>query len=122
MTRPVKKSESLEIRIPHAAKAAFMDRCRAEGTSASEALRGYIDRRLAEPEGKPSRVWLRVGAGAVAAFGLAGAALPSLAGPLERAGFERLDANRDGALSPAELGRLDRDGDGKVSFAEYRRR
>ena len=49
--RKLKKSESLEIRIPYPTKLAFMARCQAEGVSASEALRGFIDGQLdaAEP-------------------------------------------------------------------------
>ena len=124
MARPVKKSESLEIRIPHAAKAAFMERCRADGASASETLRGFIDDHLAAaPAPAPRRLSrVRLAAGLVAAVGLGATALPSLARPLERAGFDQLDADRDGRLSPAEFARLDRDRDGAVSFAEFRRR
>ena len=44
--RPPKKSESLEIRIPYPTKQAFMERCREEGVSASEVLRGLIETRL----------------------------------------------------------------------------
>ena len=123
MARPLKKSESLEIRIPHATKLAFMERCRAEGASASETLRGFIDGWLAAAAPAPRRrSRLRLAAGLVAAVGLGATALPSLARPLERAGFDQLDADRDGRLSPAEFARLDRDGDGAVSFAEFRRR
>ena len=51
MTEPrrLKKSESLEIRIPHPTKEAFMARCRADGRSASEALRAFIDQQLEAP-------------------------------------------------------------------------
>ena len=42
--RPPKKSESLEIRIPYPTKQAFMAHCRAEGRSASEELRAFIER------------------------------------------------------------------------------
>ena len=111
MPRPDKKSESLEIRIPHATKAAFMERCRAEGTSASQTLRGFIEAHLspsaATPAAQPPRPrrWLRAGAGAAAALGLAATAVPSLARPLERAEFKRLDLDRNGALASAEFAR-----------------
>ena len=47
-TRPVKKSECLEIRLPYEAKGAFMDKCRQEGRSASESLRAYIEQQIAQ--------------------------------------------------------------------------
>ena len=107
MARPVKKSESLEIRIPHATKAAFMTRCRAEGASASETLRGFIEAHLQDERARPSRrnrhTAVRVAAGLTAALGLAATALPSLARPLERAQFEALDADGDGGLDAEEL-------------------
>lgn len=45
--RAPKKSENLELRLPHATKHAFMAQCRREGRSASEVLRGFIDTYLA---------------------------------------------------------------------------
>lgn len=47
--RRLKKSESLEVRIPYPTKQAFMARCRADGVSASESVRGFIEGRLAAP-------------------------------------------------------------------------
>lgn len=44
--RPLKKSETVEIRLPHATKTAFMDKCRTEGRTASEAIRRFIDSEL----------------------------------------------------------------------------
>jgi hypothetical protein len=38
-----KKSETLEIRLSHPTKQAFMARCRAEGCSASQKIRDYIE-------------------------------------------------------------------------------
>src|ERR1700761_765042 len=46
--RGPKKSETLEIRLPYALKQAFMARCQAQGRSASEALRGFIEQALIE--------------------------------------------------------------------------
>ena len=48
--RGPKKSEPIEIRLPYAAKQAFMARCRARGVSASQALRGFIDGEIALDE------------------------------------------------------------------------
>jgi hypothetical protein len=104
--RKLKKSESLEIRIPYPTKQAFMARCRDEGRSASEALRAFIDGELAGP--KPARrtfSW-RLAAGAAIAAVMAAAAMPSLARPgLNAAEFAALDANHDGALTYAEFQR-----------------
>lgn len=110
-TRKLKKSESLEIRIPYPTKEAFMARCRAEGRSASEALRDFIESQIT-PSGdttRPSRKpWrLLVVAGLAAAMGAV--AVPSLARVVQappaahlRAEFVRMDANRDGVVDFGE--------------------
>ncbi len=43
MTRPEKKSEAIEIRVPHDTKQQFMDACKADERTASEVLRNAID-------------------------------------------------------------------------------
>jgi hypothetical protein len=48
--RRQKKNDTLEIRLPQETKQAFMDQCRAEGRSASEAMRMFIEERLARPD------------------------------------------------------------------------
>ncbi len=148
--RGPKKSETLEIRLPHALKQAFMDRCRQDGRSASEALRAFIERDLTAPRRPQRRLrWAAVG---LAAAGLAGVAAPSLARPSLPAQFARLDADRDGrlslrefergasieitvgpgaahALAPAdrdalvrrEFGRIDANRDGEIALDEFRR-
>ncbi len=103
--RKLKKSESLEVRIPYPTKLAFMARCRDEGRSASEAVRAFIDGQL---EGtrppRPRRPTWRLMAGAAIAAAVGAAAVPSLARPdLRAAEFARLDANRDGVVSYAEF-------------------
>ena len=118
--RKLKKSETLEIRLPHPTKQAFMARCRAEGRSASEDVRGFIESRLA-PAPAASRLRVRLLAGLLAALALGAVAAPSLARPDPKADFRRLDADGDGRVTPAELARLDADRDGGVSLAEYRR-
>jgi hypothetical protein len=120
-SRRLKKSESLEVRIPHPTKLAFMARCRADGVSASEAVRGFIDGRLAATPKAGPRRGFRLAAGLLAAAAMGAMAAPSLARPGPAADFARLDLNGDGKVTPAEFARLDRDGDGKVSFEEYRR-
>ena len=123
-TPRLKKSETLEIRLPYPTKLAFMASCRAEGRSASEALRHFIDGHL-DGGAKPARraYLLRSGrliAGAMIAAAMGAVALPSLARPTLRAEFDRLDLNGDRAISFAEFARLDTNHDGKVSFAEFR--
>jgi len=109
--RKLKKSESLEIRIPYPTKLAFMARCRADGVSASEAVRGFIDGRL-EPVAARPRKAPRLLIGGLIAAAVGAIAVPSLAGPAVAAGlardlvskvaFERIDANHDGVISYAE--------------------
>jgi hypothetical protein len=120
----LKKSETLEIRLPYSTKLAFMESCRSEGRSASEALRHFIDGHLegappARPAVRRSRHLL---AGALVAAAVGAIALPSLARPGLQAGFDRLDLNGDKAISLAEFAQLDTNHDGKVSFAEFRAR
>jgi hypothetical protein len=148
--RGPKKSETLEIRLPHALKLAFMARCRDEGRSASETLRGYIDHALAEPRQPNGRLrWAAVG---LAAVSLGAVAAPSLARPSLPAQFARLDADHDGLVSLAEFeqgasvqitfgpgaaraltaadresllrhefGRIDANRDGEIALDEFRR-
>jgi hypothetical protein len=109
--RRLKKSESLEIRIPYPTKQAFMARCQADGVSASEALRGFIDGQLA-PAAPARRKAPRLVIGALIAAAVGAIAAPTLAGPAVAAGlardlvskvaFERIDANHDGVISYAE--------------------
>lgn len=108
--RAPKKSESLEIRLPYPAKQAFMARCQAQGVTASEALRGFIDGQI-EPARRPAARpvsrrahWI---AGALIAAAVGAVAVPSLALPAlsHAASFEQLDANHDGVLSKAEFER-----------------
>jgi hypothetical protein len=117
-TPRLKKSETLEIRLPYPTKLAFMARCRDEGRSASEALRGFIDGQIEVR--RPARGARHLAVGALIAAAVGAIALPSLAHPALRSDFDRLDLNGDHAISLAEFARLDTDHDGKVSFAEFR--
>jgi hypothetical protein len=112
-TRPPKKSESLEIRIPYPTKQAFMARCRDEGRSASEVLRGLIELNLADETtevAKAARRRFRLIAGTLIALAVGAVAVPSLArAPHEaqsRRAFERLDADHNGVVSYQEFRRL----------------
>lgn len=120
MDRPLKKTETIEIRLPHETKLAFMARCKADGVSASEALRGFIGSRLEAEAAASSRApsrdpaftapagWrkrLQLGAGLAVALGAAATALPSLAASVDRIGFAQLDADGSGGVSLPELSR-----------------
>lgn len=97
--RPPKKSETLEIRLPHAAKVAFMDRCRAEGLTASEVVRDLIEREA--PRSRRTMKRWQAALLAVAGLVIGAAAAPSIAQALpgSRAAFDQIDANRDGLIS-----------------------
>ena len=105
-----KKSETLEVRLPYAAKTAFMARCRDDGHTASEAVRGFVERELEAGADRSRRLRLRgwqALAAALAGLAVGAAAAPSLAHttPMSRAAFDRLDRNHDGALSFDEFHR-----------------
>ena len=57
-----------------------------------------------------------------AALAVGATALPSLAGQVDRSGFERFDLDHSGAITLSEFARLDRNGDGVVGLDEFRRR
>ena len=107
MTRPSspKKSETLEIRLPFSTKERFMARCRDDGRSASEAVRGFIEDQI---EGRTrsmrSRAW-PFAIAAAAGLALGAVAAPSLAKASGQTAFEQLDANGDGVVTRSEYAR-----------------
>ena len=109
--RPPKKSETLEVRLPHAVKQAFMARARTQGRTASAVLREFVDSYLAgasPPEARPmiKRYLKPAAATTAAASALALYALtPSAvaAAPDLKSVFAELDRDRDGAISSAEF-------------------
>ncbi len=100
--RPPKKSETLEVRLPHAAKVAFMARCRAVGLTASEVVRDLIEAEAPKP--RPAMRW-QAALLAIAGLIVGAVAAPSIAQALpgSRASFDQMDANRDGVISFAEF-------------------
>jgi hypothetical protein len=108
-SRPLKKSETLEVRLPYATKLAFMARCREQGRTASEMVRRFIEREV-DAAGPARRSRLRIWqalAAALAGLAVGAVAAPTLARPAlnSRAVFERLDRNHDGVLSYDEFRR-----------------
>ncbi|CAN5403914.1 EF-hand domain-containing protein [soil metagenome] len=100
--RPLKKSETLEVRLPFETKTAFMARCQDDGRSASDAVRGFIERELSPPRRVRMRGWQALAA-ALAGLAIGAVAAPSLAQTATgHAAFETLDRNHDGVLTPAE--------------------
>lgn len=107
-TRPPKKSETIEIRLPHETKAAFTARCAREGRTVSEAMRGFIEGELAaRPAKRPGLQGWQMILAALMGLAIGGVAAPSLAHPAAnaRAVFEQLDRNHDGVLSYDEFSR-----------------
>lgn len=107
MTRPPssKKSETLEVRLPFVTKERFMARCRDDGRSASEAVRGFIEGELeGRARSRRSRVW-QVLVAATAGLALGAMAAPSLAKASGQTAFEQLDRNGDGVLTKVEYER-----------------
>lgn len=109
-SRPPKKSETLEIRLPHATKLAFMERCKSDGVTASQAVRGFIEEQTIAPVrvGRPSG-WIQALAALTAGLAIGAAAAPSLAQSStpstssRDAAFDQLDKNRDGVLTQREF-------------------
>lgn len=102
MTNP-KKSETIEVRLSHADKTAFMARCRAGGRTASDAIRLFIESQIA-PQPRRLPHWRMIAAAAVGAVLGVGVAAPSLAHAASNArpSFEQLDRNHDGVIDAAE--------------------
>jgi hypothetical protein len=102
--RPLKKDETVEVRLSHAAKTAFMARCKVEGRTASEAIRCFIDAELSQTTRRSVPAgWRQLAAAALAGLALGAVAVPALAQshatPSSRAAFDRLDRNHDGVVS-----------------------
>ncbi len=107
MMRAPKKSDTIEVRLPHAVKRAFMEQCRAEGRTASDVVRGFVEARLTGEPPRPSLAhrWFRplAAAGMIGAIGLAMPAAVTAA-PDFRPSYAAFDTNHDGVLTPDEFG------------------
>jgi hypothetical protein len=104
----LKKTETIELRLPYETKQAFMARCHAAGRSASEELRGFIAGYVNDGARKRvdrKRLAIRVGLVFVALAAATAVAEPALARASVSASFERIDANHDGKISFAEFAR-----------------
>lgn len=138
MKREEKKSETLEVRLPHSQKAEFMALASQKGETASGLIRTFIDDYIAEARltEKPNPVQEfamtvlhnRIKSAALAASAALSVfvvtALPSSA---DESAFDKLDANKDGVLTRGEIASgydakviklLDTDGSNSVSRAE----
>jgi Ca2+-binding EF-hand superfamily protein len=107
---PAKKSDKLEVRLPHATKQAFLQRCRAEGRSASEAVRGFIDSYPARPltqKELPMNLRPALAYAAATAALIIGVVTPtatsSRAAPDFKAIFNGIDSNHDGKVTKEEM-------------------
>jgi Ca2+-binding EF-hand superfamily protein len=129
--RRIKKSETLEVRIPYETKQAFLTACREDGTTASEVVRESVQTYLDErerpiPQEKRTlvmklpqpvrRYGLRAAAGGAIAVGFTVlAVLPSAASPDFAALFKTMDANGDGVLTAEEFAGSRRDGNNQTT-------
>ncbi|MEM1035549.1 MAG: hypothetical protein AAGI14_02185 [Pseudomonadota bacterium] len=137
MTKRKKKSETLDIRLPHEQKQAFMSAVRSNEETASEAIRGFIADYVSKTGVtehinpvqdltmtlKQHRL-KTLGTVVAASCGLSLiAAMPTAAA----SPFDRLDKNKDGVLTEGEIleghdadiiAKLDTDGSGGVSPEE----
>jgi Ca2+-binding EF-hand superfamily protein len=112
MTWFPKKTEKLEVRLSTETKQAFLARCRSEGRSASETLRGFIDDYLARPLSpqelkmiaRSPFTYAGLAVAAVVGVAIVGAAQPSHAQPDLTGFFKSLDRNGDGRLTRDEFG------------------
>ncbi len=108
--RPLKKDETVEVRLSHASKTAFMARCRDQGQTASEAIRRFIEAEQGATRRPVAAGWRPLAAATLAGLALGAVAVPALA------------QSRAATPSRAAFDRLDRNHDGVVSFDEYRAR
>ncbi|MEM1390286.1 MAG: hypothetical protein AAGG45_04315 [Pseudomonadota bacterium] len=137
MTDRKKKSDTLDIRLPHEQKQAFMSAVSSNQETASEAIRRFIEDYVSKAEATehPNPVqeltmtlnrhrFKTLGTAAAAACGISIMAMMPTAAASP---FERLDKNKDGMLTEGEIiegydadiiAKLDTDGSGGISPEE----
>jgi hypothetical protein len=109
MSKNDKKSDVLEVRVPHETKKAFMYACRERGQTASAVLRESVDTYLSGNQRGKGYVGVWAGltfsliAFASFVFWYDEPAAPELVNPLAVGYFEQADANKDLRISSAEL-------------------
>ena len=116
--RPEKKSETIEVRVSYSEKLAFMEACKQAGTTASHAIRSYIDDFLhPKPEDSLSvrlKRLLPVIAGMIA---IAASVVFLMPGGFGR---DTVFAENGGALTTGQrvVNYFDKNGDGFLSSAD----
>jgi hypothetical protein len=104
--KSAKKNVSIEVRLSDEIKSAFVDRCRDQGRSASEAIRQFIDEQV-EARSSTSQSWRRygrIGIAGLLGMGLGfGVAAPSIARSAPALAFEQVDRNHDGVIDRREF-------------------
>lgn len=115
--KPPKKSDVLEVHLPHGTKQAFMQKARDAGRPASELIRDFIDHYLVAGDIPQPSTWERTmtmvkkhGRGisaalvaAIAAVAIGLSVAPVTAFPDLKAAFGLLDANGDGVVTLEEF-------------------
>lgn len=139
--REEKKSETLEVRLPYSQKIAFMNACKREGISASEALRAGIAEFLDAHDRQSQRsnplkevvTLMRLNTkktiGSLMALSLGTAIFAAMPSAAEDELFAKFDKNDDGVLTAGEISKndgkvfevLDTNGDGQISADEFQR-
>lgn len=114
MTRKTKKSETLQVRLPHGMKRDFMARCEQENRAASDVIRGFMESYLARPveiltSEKAVMIRRTFIYPALAAAALIGAVVVLAPGTSRatavREDFAAMDVDGDGALTVWEFKR-----------------
>jgi len=109
MSKTEKKSEVLEVRLPHETKKAFMEACKEKGETASGVLRTAIDGFLVARTVGPIRSKLRdtvfvLAGAAIGAFGFSAVYAPKMdINPLAQQYFTKVDENGDQRVSREEF-------------------
>ncbi len=114
MRREPKKSETLQVRLPHGMKRDFMQRCEQENRPASDVLRDFIDAYLARPVEiltSEKAVMIR------RTFVYPALALAALVGGV----VVLAPATSQATSLRADFAALDEDDDGLLSLAEFKR-